>query len=72
MVRWRAKEIEKFWREQNPRRRALRERVDARRLPYAVGMENLTKEWNLGNLIRTSNAFLCGELFLARATPTRG
>ncbi len=64
MVRFTPEQIEAFWREQNPRRRELRERLDARRLPCGVAMENLTKEWNLGNLIRTANAFLCGEIFL--------
>jgi tRNA G18 (ribose-2'-O)-methylase SpoU len=64
MVRFTPAQIEAFWREQNPRRRALRETLDARRLPCAVAMENLTKEWNLGNLIRTANAFLCGEIIL--------
>lgn len=64
MVRFTPQQIEAFWREQNPRRRALREKLDAQRLPCGVAMENLTKEWNLGNLIRTANAFLCGEIFL--------
>jgi len=64
MTKLNPEEIERFWREQNPRRRALRERLDARRLPYGVAVENLTKDWNLGNLIRTANAFLCGELLL--------
>jgi tRNA G18 (ribose-2'-O)-methylase SpoU len=64
MVQLNPEELERFWREQNPRRRALRERLDARRLPCGVAVENLTKDWNLGNLIRTANAFLCGELLL--------
>ncbi len=64
MTRYDPEEIERFWREQNPRRRALRERMDARRLPYGVAVENLTKGWNIGNLIRTANAFLCGEIIL--------
>jgi len=64
MARCNPDEIERFWREQNPRRRALRARLDACRLPYAVAVENLSKEWNLGNLIRTANAFLCGEIIL--------
>ena len=64
MVRFSAEQIEQFWRDQNPRRRKLREKIDARRLPCAVAVENLSKEWNLGNLIRTANAFLCGEIIL--------
>jgi tRNA G18 (ribose-2'-O)-methylase SpoU len=64
MVRVNPEAIEQFWREQNPRRRALRERLDARRLDYAVAVESLSKDWNLGNLIRTANAFLCGEIIL--------
>jgi tRNA G18 (ribose-2'-O)-methylase SpoU len=64
MARVSPQEIEQFWREQNPRRQALRKRLDAHRLPYAVAVENLTKDWNLGNLIRTANAFLCGEILL--------
>ncbi|MFH1144309.1 MAG: TrmH family RNA methyltransferase [Candidatus Eisenbacteria bacterium] len=64
MVRFNAAEIERYWRDQNPRRRALRAWLDARRLPYGVAVENLTKDANLGNLIRTANAFLCGEILL--------
>ncbi|MBM3316779.1 MAG: hypothetical protein FJY75_02900 [Candidatus Eisenbacteria bacterium] len=64
MTRVRLEDIERFWRDQNPRRRALRERIDARRLPYAVAVENLSKDRNLGNLMRTANAFLCGEILL--------
>lgn len=64
MTRFDAAAIERFWRDQNSRRRALRARLDARRLPYAVAVENLSKDANLGNLIRTANAFLCGEILL--------
>ena len=64
MARFDPKQLEQFWREQNPRRRALRERLDRRRLPYGVAVWNLTKGWNIGNLIRTANAFLCGEIVL--------
>ncbi len=64
MVRYRPEEIEAFWRDQNPRRRALREEVGSRRLPYGVAVWNLTKDWNIGNLLRTANAFLCGEIIL--------
>lgn len=64
MARVQPGDIERFWREQNPRRRALREKLDARRLPYAVAVESLSKDRNLGNLIRTANAFLCGEVLL--------
>jgi tRNA G18 (ribose-2'-O)-methylase SpoU len=64
MVRFSPEQIEQFWRDQNPRRRELRQKLDSRRLPYAVAVENLSKEWNLGNLIRTANAFLCGEIIL--------
>ena len=64
MVRFDPRQIERFWRAQNPRRRALRERLDARRLPYGVALENLSKDWNIGNLIRSANAFLCGEIIL--------
>jgi len=64
MARFSSEEAESFWRQQNPRRRALRERLDAMRLPYAIAVENLTKEWNIGNLIRTANAFLCSEIIL--------
>lgn len=64
MTRFDPEELERFWREQNPRRRALRARLDQMRLPYGVAIENLSKEMNLGNLIRTANAFLCGEILL--------
>jgi tRNA G18 (ribose-2'-O)-methylase SpoU len=64
MARHNPEEIEQFWREQNPRRRELRESIDARRLPYGVAVWNLTKDWNIGNLLRTANAFLCGEIIL--------
>lgn len=64
MTRFSAADIERFWRNQNDRRRALRARMDERRLPYAVAVESLSKDANLGNLIRTANAFLCGEIFL--------
>jgi tRNA G18 (ribose-2'-O)-methylase SpoU len=64
VARFSPEEIEQFWRQQNPRRRALREALHARRLPYAVAVENLSKDWNIGNLIRTANAYLCGELIL--------
>ncbi len=64
MVQYDPAEFERYWREQNPRRRALRDRLEARRLPYGVAMWNLSKDWNVGNLIRTANAFLCGEILL--------
>ena len=64
MVRFDGEAIERFWREQNARRRELRERIDARRLPYGIAVENLSKNANLGNMIRTANAFLCGEILL--------
>lgn len=62
--RFTAEAIERFWREQNARRRSLRRELDASRLPYAIAVENLSKDWNLGNLVRTANAFLCGEIVL--------
>ncbi len=64
MARHDPEALESFWRNQNPRRLALRDELDARRLPYAIGLWNLTKNWNIGNLIRTANAFLCGEILL--------
>lgn len=64
MARHSPEEIERYWREQNPRRRALREQLEARRLPYGIAVWNLTKEWNIGNLLRTANAFLAGEIIL--------
>jgi len=64
MVRYSPEEIEKFWREQNPRRRQLKADLDARRLSYGVSVQNISKNWNIGNLIRTANAFLCGEIIL--------
>lgn len=64
MTRYNAEEIEKFWREQNPRRRKLKATLDQKRLPYGVAVWNVTKDWNIGNLIRTANAFLCGEIIL--------
>ena len=64
MTRYDPAEIEAFWREQNPRRRALRAAIDARRLPYGVAVWSITKDWNIGNMIRTANAFLCGEVIL--------
>lgn len=64
MARFSPEKIERFWRDQNPRRRALRKALNARRLPYGVAVWNISKEWNIGNLIRTANAFLCGEIIL--------
>lgn len=64
MVRYDPQKIERFWRAQNPRRQALRARLDARRLPYGVALENLSKDWNIGNLIRSANAFLYKEINL--------
>ncbi|MCK4304666.1 MAG: hypothetical protein KAY24_10555 [Candidatus Eisenbacteria sp.] len=64
MTRFSPEEIEAFWRQQNPRRRALRDELARRRLPFAVAVENLSKQWNIGNLLRTANAFLCGEIIL--------
>ena len=64
MTRYSADEIEKFWRQQNPRRQQLRRTLDEKRLPYGVSVWNVTKDWNIGNLIRTANAFLCGEIIL--------
>ena len=49
VARFSPEEIEQFWRQQNPRRRSLREELEARRLPYAVAVENLSKDWNIGN-----------------------
>lgn len=68
MVHYDPADFEQYWREQNPRRRALRDRLAACRLPYGVAMWNLSKDWNLGNLIRTANAFLCGEIILVGST----
>ena len=48
----------------NPRRADLKRRLDARRLPYAVAIDNPDKELNIGNLIRTAHSFLCGEIVL--------
>ena len=48
----------------NPRRAELKRDLDARRLPYAVAIDNPTKEMNIGNLIRTAHSFLCGEIIL--------
>ena len=64
MAHFNPEEIEQFWRQQNSRRLVVRDTLNARRLPYGVAVENLSKEWNIGNLIRTANAFLCGELIL--------
>jgi tRNA G18 (ribose-2'-O)-methylase SpoU len=64
MTRYNAEEIEKFWREQNSRRQQLKRTLDEKRLPYGVAVWNVTKDWNIGNLIRTANAFLCGEIVL--------
>ncbi len=64
MARHNREEIERYWREQNPRRRAVREQIDARRLPYGIAVWNLSKDWNIGNLLRTANAFLAGEIIL--------
>ncbi len=64
MARYDPDDLARYWREQNSRRRELRERLDANRLPYGVAVWNLSKDWNIGNLIRTANAFLCGEIIL--------
>ena len=68
MARYDPAELARYWREQNARRRELRERLDAQRLPYGVAVWNLSKDWNIGNLIRTANAFLCGEIVLVGST----
>ncbi len=55
---------EEFLRSLNPRRAELKARLDERRLPYAVAIDNPDKEMNIGNLIRTAHSFLCGEIVL--------
>lgn len=64
MARFDAKNQEDFLRNLNPRRRSLKDDLDARRLPYAVAIDNPDKETNIGNLIRTAHSFLCGEIIL--------
>jgi tRNA G18 (ribose-2'-O)-methylase SpoU len=55
---------EEFLRGLNPRRAELKSWLDARRLPYAVAIDNPDKEMNIGNLMRTAHSFLCGEIVL--------
>jgi tRNA G18 (ribose-2'-O)-methylase SpoU len=55
---------EEFLRNLNPRRAELKRELDARRLPYAIAIDNPTKDMNIGNLIRTAHSFLCGEIVL--------
>jgi tRNA G18 (ribose-2'-O)-methylase SpoU len=55
---------EELLRNLNPRRAELKRRLDARRLPCAVAIDNPGKETNIGNLIRTAHCFLCGEIVL--------
>jgi tRNA G18 (ribose-2'-O)-methylase SpoU len=64
MAQHNPQDIERYWREQNPRRREMRAAINARRLPYGIAVCNLSKEWNIGNLLRTANAFLAGEIIL--------
>lgn len=64
MTRFDPDRQEEFLRSLNPRRAELKQRLDARRLPYAVAIDNPDKEMNIGNLMRTAHSFLCGEIVL--------
>ena len=64
MARFDPQDRERFLRSLNPRRRSLKRGLDARRLPYAVAIDNPDKETNIGNMIRTAHSFLCGEFLL--------
>ncbi|MDM7914427.1 MAG: TrmH family RNA methyltransferase [Candidatus Eisenbacteria bacterium] len=64
MPRFDPKRQEDFLQSLNPRRAELKRSLDARRLPYAVAVDNPDKQMNIGNLIRTAHSFLCGELVL--------
>lgn len=64
MARFDAGEQKQFQERLNPRRADLLERIDARRLPYGVAIDNPEKEMNIGNLMRTAHSYLCGEIVL--------
>ena len=51
----------KFW---NERRRQLKDNLDAKRLPCAVGVVESKFAENVGGIIRTANAFLIEEIIL--------
>ena len=72
MPRFDPERQELFLRNLNPRRAELRQRLDARRLPYAVAIDNPNKEMNIGNLIRTAHTFLCDEIILIGSRSYRG
>lgn len=64
MARFDPDKHEEFLRLLNPRRAELKRRLDARRLPYAVAIDNPDKERNIGNLFRTAHSFLASEIVL--------
>jgi tRNA G18 (ribose-2'-O)-methylase SpoU len=72
MARFDAKKQDEFVRNLNPRRQSLKDDLDARRLPYAVAIDNPDKETNIGNLIRTAHSFLCGEIILIGSASYQG
>lgn len=51
----------KFW---NERRRKLKDDLDSKRLPCAVGIVESKFAENVGGIIRTANAFLIEEIIL--------
>ncbi len=53
-----------FLRNLNPRRAEMKARLDARRLPFGIALDNPDKAMNIGNLIRTAHSFLCSEIVL--------
>ena len=72
VARFDPKRQEEFLRNLNPRRADLKRRLDERRLPYAVAIDNPDKEMNIGNLIRTAHSFLCGEIILIGSSKFQG
>jgi 23S rRNA (guanosine2251-2'-O)-methyltransferase len=72
MARFDPKGQEDFLRNLNPRRAALKRRLDEKRLPCAVAIDNPDKQMNIGNLIRTAHSFLCGEIILIGSSKFQG
>lgn len=72
MARFDPEKQESFLRNLNPRRSELKRKLDARRLPCAVAIDNPDKEMNIGNLIRTAHSFLCGEIILVGSDKYQG
>lgn len=72
MARFDPKRQAEFLERLNPRRAEIKRQLDARRLPFGVAIDNPDKETNIGNLMRTAHAFLCGEIILIGSRKYQG